>query len=361
MEYFNKTSFDWRISQCCQFNDKALAKRYNFGTTTKTYALKEGGKQRVQEKALYNVKQLRSILKTYFPTQPKNLRAFRISSEMFPCYTLDFTQDWYAEIMPEISEILAEAGDLAREHEVRLSVHPGQYTVLASNKPEVVQNSIKDLEYHALYGILMNIPAEQFVMNIHLQGLYGGKHIDGINRFAANFQYLSDYAQGCLAVENEDKPNGYDIAHTLELAQQVPIRCTLDTHHYACHRMVDTEKVYLNGKSVNRKIREVKDITVADDMFKEAVKSWRGVRPLFHTSQSFSPDNSDYWMKPNAHSGMFEDEEHMSRHVPMLEYADFDIEAKNKETAVQGFYAYIKEEEDYAGEPVIAKRVPNDW
>ena len=40
MEYFNKQSTDWRIAQCCQWHDKALAKRYNMGTTTKTYALK---------------------------------------------------------------------------------------------------------------------------------------------------------------------------------------------------------------------------------------------------------------------------------------------------------------------------------
>ena len=361
MEYFNDSSFDWRIAQCCQFLDKSLAKKYNLGTTTKTYALKEGGKQRVQEKALFNVKQLRAVLRDYFPKQPKNLRAFRISSELFPCYTLDFTRDWYEEIMPEIQAILAEAGQYAKDHEIRLSVHPGQYTVLASNKAEVVENSIKDLEYHALYGIYMGLPAEQFVMNIHLQGLYGGKHIDGIKRFATHFDYLSDYAKGCLTVENEDKPNGYDIAHTLELAQLIPTRCCLDTHHYACHRMTEKETVKMGEKSVNRKIREVKHITVNDDMFKEAVKSWRGVRPLFHTSQSFPDDNPDYWMKPNAHSEVFHDEDHMARHVPMLQYADFDIEAKNKEVAVQGFYSFIQEEQEYSGEPLVAKRIPNDW
>ena len=44
MEYFNQKQQDWRIAQCCQWHDPKLAKRYNFGTTTKTYALKEGGK-----------------------------------------------------------------------------------------------------------------------------------------------------------------------------------------------------------------------------------------------------------------------------------------------------------------------------
>jgi UV damage endonuclease UvdE len=356
MEYFNQKQSDWRLAQCCQFHDTKLAKRYNFGTTTKTYALKDGGKQRVQEKALSNCRKLLSVLQNYFAHQPHNLRAFRISSELFPCYTLDFTKDWYEEIMPEISEILAEAGRVAKEYSIRLSVHPGQYTVLASNKPDVVEKSIEDLEYHALYGSLMGLPAQDFSMNIHLQGLYGGKHIDGIKRFAAHFPYLSDYAQGCLSVENEDKPNGYDIAHTLELAQLIPIRCTLDTHHYACHRMVETEKVYLGEKTVNRKVRDVVHITANSDYFKEAVKSWRGVRPLFHKSQSFHPDNEAYWMKPNAHSETYWDEDLMANHVPMLEYADFDIEAKHKEVAVKGFYDFIQQEQEFANETIQFKR-----
>jgi UV DNA damage endonuclease len=272
---------------------------------------------------------------------------------MFPCYTLDFTHDWYSEIWGDISRVLAKAGEAAKKHNVRLSVHPGQYTVLGSNNEEVVKSSIKDLEYHALYGILMNIPAEEFVMNIHLQGLYGGKHEDGIKRFASNFHYLSDYAQKCLAVENEDKPNGYDIEHTVELAQRIPVRCTLDTHHYACHRMVQTEKVKNSvGAVVNKKIRDVKHITANDSLFKEAVKTWKNNRPLFHTSHPFEESNEDYWMKPNAHAEFLWDEELLALTVPMLQFADFDIEAKNKEESVDAFYKYIKDEETYAGEQI---------
>jgi UV DNA damage endonuclease len=82
---------------------------------------------------------------------------------MFPCYTLDFTRDWYAEIMPDIADILAEAGAVAKLHNIRLSVHPGQFTVLGSNNADVVTKSVEDLEYHALYGKLMNIPANDLL------------------------------------------------------------------------------------------------------------------------------------------------------------------------------------------------------
>ena len=47
MEYFNEESYDWRLSNCCQFHNKALANKYNFNTCTRTYALAEGGKEKV--------------------------------------------------------------------------------------------------------------------------------------------------------------------------------------------------------------------------------------------------------------------------------------------------------------------------
>lgn len=339
MTYFNKTQTDWRISQCCQFFDTKLSKRYNFGATTKTYALKAGGKEKVQSKALENCAKLVDILTTYFPTQPRNLRSFRISSEMFPCYTLDFTADWYAEIWHKIEILLAKAGEAAKQHEIRLSVHPGQFTVLGSNNADVVANSIKDLEYHALYGKLMSIPANDFVMNIHLQGLYGGKREDGINRFATNFQYLSDYAQQCLAVENEDKhKSGYDIEHVITLTTKIPTRATLDIHHYDCFRQKQEEP-----------------ITINNNFFKEAVKTWKKVRPLFHVSQTLLDDRGLDVSRMNQHSNILHDETRLAIMTPMLEYADFDIEAKHKEIAVQNAYNFFKKEEMYAGELLTCK------
>lgn len=335
MNYFSK---DWRISQCCQFFDKQKAKKWNPGTTTKTYALKPGGKEKVQNKALENCDKLISVLEDYFSKQPVNLRSFRISSELFPCYTLDFTKDWYEEIMPKIKEKLNKAGKIAKQNNIRLSTHPGQFTVLGSNKANVVQNSIKDLEYHSLYGKLMGLPAKDFTMNIHLQGLYNGTRKAGIDRFATNFTYLSDYAQQCLAVENEDKhKSGYDIVHVLELCERIPTRATLDIHHYECFR-----------QKINSRI------TSNNEEFRLAVKTWKDCRPLFHVSQTIlNADGSEGRM--NAHSETLYDKERLQDLVPMLEYADFDIEAKNKEIAVQDAYAFILEEQNFAGEQLKTK------
>lgn len=331
-EYYNYPESHWRISQCCQFYKPKLVKQFNFGTTTKTYALKQGGKEKVQKKALENCDKLYKIITEYFAYQPINLRSFRISTTAFPCYTLDFTQPWYDEIRDEIKRKLKYAGEAARKHKVRLSVHPGQYTVLASNKRNVVENSIADLEYHALLGQYMGLEPESFTINIHLQGLYGGKHSDGIARFASHFGELSEYTQRALAVENEDKPNGYDISHVLELCSIIPTRATLDIHHYECYRR-----------------KQEPAITVNDEWFKEAVKTWNGIRPLFHVSQTLQEHGKDV-SRMNQHSEVLHDEERLACMFPMLDYADFDIEAKNKEQAVNLAYKFFIEEQDFSEE-----------
>jgi UV DNA damage repair endonuclease len=60
-------------------------------------------------------------------------------------------------------------------------------------------------------------------------------------------------------------------------------------------------------------------------------------------------------MKANAHSDIYHDEELMASTVPMLEYADFEVEAKHKEVAVNHFYTFIEEEQSLSGEKLLCK------
>lgn len=330
MDYFNKNKLDWRISQCCQFHDAKLLKLYNPGTVTRTYALAAGGRKKVQEKALSNLDKLYSALVNYFAKQPINLRSFRISSYLLPCYTVPECVPWYSEIEPQVKAKLKRIGDAAKMHSIRLSTHPAQYTVLASNKADVVANSISDLEYHSLFGLYAELPPGDFVVNIHLQGLYNGTRKQGIDRFATNFAYLSDYAKASLSVENEDKPkSGYDIDSVLELCSRINTRACFDIHHYEC----------MNNAGYP---------LITDNIFVDAISTWGNHRPLFHVSHSKL--NSS---RQNEHSDILHDQDRLEKIVPMLHYADFDIEAKYKEQAVQAAYKFILEEQEYSGEPII--------
>jgi hypothetical protein len=44
--------------------------------------------------------------------------------------------------------LLARAGELAKKYSHRLTTHPGQFTQLGSPKAQVVEASIRELEYH---------------------------------------------------------------------------------------------------------------------------------------------------------------------------------------------------------------------
>ena len=87
----------------------------------------------------------------------------RLSSEMFPFashenygYSLDYSAD-----------LLAQAGALANKYGHRLTVHPGQYTQLGSNKPAVIESAIRELKYHCQMLDLMGIGPDG-VMIIHV-------------------------------------------------------------------------------------------------------------------------------------------------------------------------------------------------
>jgi len=304
----------WKLATCCMF-DSPPHNTMNMGTTTLTMAKKNP--QRAIDKAFYNAGKLIEIFK-FLSLQPKHLRYFRISSELFPCYTATEIKPYYDEVESKLYAIMKVAGEIAKTNKIRLSTHPGQFTVLASNKPDVVQRSVDDIHYHALFFKMMNIEPEHAIVNIHLQGVYNGTHADGIKRFTTNFKYLDDYAKRVLTVENEDKPNGYDIVHVLTLANKIGIRAMFDTHHYACYR-----------KNLDN------FVVLSNPLFQESLQTWGKIRPAIHVSQSDNPK------RILEHSQFLTDQQLADHTMKLLEYTDIEMEFKSKWTAVNKFYDYV--------------------
>ncbi len=61
----------------------------------------------------------------------------RIGSDLLPLYTVPEATAIYSELMPDLQPLLARCGEFARAHNIRLSFHPGQYSVLASDNEGV--------------------------------------------------------------------------------------------------------------------------------------------------------------------------------------------------------------------------------
>lgn len=196
----------------------------------------------------------------YVGALPKQQRMFRITSDLLPAYTTeDFLPFYYSVHTHNLLETrLGKIGDLAREYGIRLSMHPGQFCVLASENPVTVENSIAEFEYHAdiIRWLGYGKTFQDFKCNIHI----GGKR--GPTGLREAYKKLSKVARNCITVENQEFTWGLD--HCLELSDIIPV--VFDIHH---------DWIYTG------KYREH-----TDPKLDQVIDSWRGIRPTMHYSLS---------------------------------------------------------------------------
>jgi len=193
-------------------------------------------------------------------TLPANRRMVRLGSEMLQGYTEKDWQAWWQrrEIQDHLERIFAPIGETARRLDVRLSFHPGQFCVLASENEGIVNRSIEEFEYHADMARWMGYGQtfQDFKINVHISGKRGPAGIqDALKR-------LSPEARNCITIENDE--NAWGVNSSLELANDCAL--VLDIHHHW--------------------IRTGEYIQATDDRLDRVIDSWRGVRPALHYSVS---------------------------------------------------------------------------
>jgi UV DNA damage endonuclease len=149
-------------------------------------------------------------------------------------------------------------GDLARSRNVRLSFHPGQFTVLASDNPDIVNRSIEEFEYHVDMARWMDYGKtfQDYKINVHIAGRQGPMGI------VAALARMTPEARNCLTIENDEMTWG--IEHSLELVDHCAL--VLDIHHHW--------------------IKTGEYIEPTDDRVKRIIDSWRGRRGVIHYSLS---------------------------------------------------------------------------
>jgi UV DNA damage repair endonuclease len=189
-----------------------------------------------------------------------HLRMVRLGSEMLQGYTEKDWIDWWqrTEIQDHCAKIFAPVGEAARRLGVRLSFHPGQFCVLASESDAIVERSILEFEYHADLARWMGFGKsfQDFKINIHISGKRGAEGMRAVHG------RLSPEARNCITVENEENSHGLDTC--LSLSDIIPT--VLDIHHYW--------------------IREGDYLDPGDARISRILDSWRGIRPTMHYSCS---------------------------------------------------------------------------
>jgi UV DNA damage endonuclease len=158
-----------------------------------------------------------------------DIRMYRMASGLVPYATHPDLPQFHKQLS-ECADELGALGARANELGIRLSFHPGQYTVLNSERPEVVDAAIRDLELQAQVLDLMDQPAEAVVV-LHVGGR-GANPATAPDRFVAGFERLSERARSRLVLENDDRLFG--LGDVLQLSSRTGVRIVWDAHHHAC-------------------------------------------------------------------------------------------------------------------------------
>jgi UV DNA damage repair endonuclease len=189
-------------------------------------------------------------------------RMVRIGSDILPMYT---QSDWcwfykQPDVRAYAEKHLAEVGRVARALDVRLSFHPGQFCVLASDNDNIVERSIEEFEYHVDMARWMGYGAtwhdHGFKINVHLSGR------GGADKFLQTLGRMTPEARNLITIENDEMTNGLD--STLAVGEHVAL--VLDLHHHWVN----------SGEYINN----------TDPRVQRVIDSWRGARPTLHYSVS---------------------------------------------------------------------------
>ncbi len=157
----------------------------------------------------------------------------RITSDLIPFASHEICDfNWRDHFSSRFKEI----GKRLRENRFRVTMHPGQYTVLNSEKEDVYRRSLKDLEYHTDVLDLMNLDRTAKV-NIHVGGVYGNKE-KSKERFIERYRNLPGKIKKRLVVENDEK--SYNIKDCLDISKTTGIPVTFDNLHHKINGSGDT-------------------------------------------------------------------------------------------------------------------------
>lgn len=261
-----------KIGFCCKWIDGPsqingvkqtdTAKQYNVNTTTVAWLKRQDrtvAEDKMWDLIKHNIEATRKLVEKV-GSLDEHLRMVRIGSDILPMYTHNDFKHFYAQrdFKDYAEREFHKVGQVATDRGVRLSFHPGQFCVLASESDDVVNRSIEEFEYHADMARWMGYGKrfQDLKINVHISGRRGPQGIKDVLR------RLSPEARNCITIENDEMSWGLD--SSLELGRDVAL--VLDVHHHW--------------------VRTGEYISPKDDRCLRVIDSWRGERPVIHYSLS---------------------------------------------------------------------------
>lgn len=162
------------------------------------------------------------------------IRMYRISSNLAPYATHPDLPQFHGQI-DECRDELARVGEKARQFDIRLSFHPGQYTVLNSPRASVAEAAVRDIVYQANLLDALGCGPEARVV-IHAGGVYGDREA-AIDRFVEGYLDLPERVQRRLVVENDE--TSYSVVDTLAIHERTGVSLVWDILHHRLNNPAD--------------------------------------------------------------------------------------------------------------------------
>jgi len=193
-------------------------------TANSTFRLASYAEERLVQKVENNLDCLFKILQ--YNVQ-NGFYFFRISSDLVPFASHPVcTFDWAGHFRGQFRKV----GEFIKEHDIRISMHPDQFVVINAQKDDVVERSVRELEYHCTVLDEMALDSTAKIQ-IHLGGVYGDKH-SAIDRFIENYNSLSKTLKSRLVIENDDR--SYSLEDCLSVHEKIGIPVIFDVFHHQC-------------------------------------------------------------------------------------------------------------------------------
>jgi len=256
-------------------------------------------RERILETYRNNVSEILRIIPVL---NANKIKSFRLSSGIFPLFEF---ANHIARHDEQILRDLTIAGTEFKKAGIRVTCHPGQYTVLSSDKQSVVENAKKELEYHAWVFDQMGFDqTPYYAINIH-----GGKS-DRSQQLIDVVKSLPNNVKNRLTLENDEKC--YNVKELIQIHAATNVPVVFDSHHFTFNS----------------------DDFDFDYAYSACVDTWGNIVPLQHLSNSEIGTENGSFNERRSHSKLI-------RYVPEKQLnairnnlIDLDIEAKSKNIAV---------------------------
>lgn len=228
----------------------------------------------------------------------------RISSDIIPLASHPQNPfDWRARLHAEFASLRA----LLAETGIRVSMHPGQYTVLNSPRQDVVERAVDDLEFHANFLDALGADGSARIV-LHLGGGYGDR-ASALARLAENLQALPPHVLARISLENDERT--FTIEDALHICGQCGLPAIFDVFHHSLNAPANGTLGYWLDR---------------------AMESWnpRHGRPKLHYSQQLAGG------KPGMHSRTIAVREFMEFHQSLGQReVDVMLEVKDKNLSAE--------------------------